>query len=174
MSSDFCARLILPAALLLMPCASARAQSKFGVVDWERAIRDTVEIKKAAKDFDVKNSPRLQDRERLIKEMQAIEQNVKSNAGKLSQQGVAQYEAQFKSMQTRLQRIDEDLQADSQAEGEVAFRKAAERMQKVVTKLAEEKGLDMVVTKANVVYSKAAIELTAEAIAAYDKAFPVK
>ena len=46
-------------------------------------------------------------------------------------------------------------------------------MQEVVTKLAEEKGLDLVVDTSNSVYFKPAMEITSDAIAAYDKKYPL-
>jgi outer membrane protein len=42
----------------------------------------------------------------------------------------------------------------------------------VVKKLAEEKGLDVVVDTPYTVYSKPALDITNDAIAAYDKAYP--
>ena len=47
-------------------------------------------------------------------------------------------------------------------------------MQEVVKKLAEEKGIDVVVDISNTVYFKPALEMTTESIAAYDKAYPAK
>jgi outer membrane protein len=47
-------------------------------------------------------------------------------------------------------------------------------MQEVVRKLADEKGLDIVVDVTSTVFFKPALDLTAEAIAAYDKAYPAK
>ncbi len=51
--------------------------------------------------------------------------------------------------------------------------KGGQRMQEVVSKLAEEKGFDLVVDTSNAVYFKAAMEITNEAIAAYDKKYPL-
>ena len=47
-------------------------------------------------------------------------------------------------------------------------------MQEMVKKIAEERGYDMVVDVSNTVYYKPALEITKEATAAYDKAFPAK
>jgi outer membrane protein len=47
-------------------------------------------------------------------------------------------------------------------------------VQEVVKKLAEEKGLDVVVDITNAFYFKPALEITTESIAAYDKAYPAK
>ena len=47
-------------------------------------------------------------------------------------------------------------------------------MQDVVKKMAEERGLDVVIDVSNTIYYKPALELTKEATAAYDKAYPAK
>ena len=49
-------------------------------------------------------------------------------------------------------------------------------MAAIVKKMAEDKGLDLVVDVSNpiAIYYKPAMDLTAEATAAYDKAYPVK
>jgi outer membrane protein len=44
----------------------------------------------------------------------------------------------------------------------------------VVKKIAEEKGLDLVVDVSTAVYFKPTMEITTDAIAAYDKAYPSK
>jgi Skp family chaperone for outer membrane proteins len=45
-------------------------------------------------------------------------------------------------------------------------------MKEVVKKMAAEKGLDLVVDAASSVFYKPAMDLTAEAIVAYDKEYP--
>jgi outer membrane protein len=44
----------------------------------------------------------------------------------------------------------------------------------VVKKLAEEKGLDLVVDSSTTLYFKNALDLTADALAAYNKAYPAE
>jgi outer membrane protein len=45
-------------------------------------------------------------------------------------------------------------------------------MAEVVKKLAEEKGYDIVVDTTNTIYFKPALDITAEALTAYNKAYP--
>ena len=71
-------------------------------------------------------------------------------------------------------RIGEDLQADVERDRNDILQKGATRMNDVVKKLAEERGLDVVMDVTNAVYFKPALEVTQEAVAAYDKAFPFK
>ena len=73
-----------------------------------------------------------------------------------------------------LQRLQDDLQADFDRDRQDILAKASQKMQTVVTKLAEEKGLDMIVDASQTLYFKPALDLTADAVAAYNKAYPAK
>ena len=54
------------------------------------------------------------------------------------------------------------------------LQRAGTRMTEIVKKLADEKGLDVVVDTTNTYFFKPALDITAEATAAYDKAYPLK
>ena len=47
-------------------------------------------------------------------------------------------------------------------------------MQEIVKKLAEEKGYDVVIEANSAIYFKTALDITADATAAHDKAAPAK
>jgi outer membrane protein len=47
-------------------------------------------------------------------------------------------------------------------------------MTEIVKKIAEERGLDVVIDVTNTLYYKPTLEITAAATAAYDKAYPLK
>ena len=70
--------------------------------------------------------------------------------------------------------MTEDLQADVERDRNDILQRAGTRMTEVVKKLADEKGFDMVVDTTTVIFSKPAMEITNDAIAAYDKAYPAK
>ena len=64
--------------------------------------------------------------------------------------------------------------ADVDRDRNEILQKASTKMSDVVKKLAEEKGLDVVIDVPYTVYSKPALDITNDAIAAYDKAYPAK
>ncbi len=70
--------------------------------------------------------------------------------------------------------MNEDLQGDVDRDRNDILSKSSQKMQAIVQKLAEAKAIDVVVDVSNTVYFKPALDLTTEAIAAYDKAYPVK
>jgi outer membrane protein len=68
--------------------------------------------------------------------------------------------------------MGEDLQQEVEQERNQILAASGQRMQAVVSKLAEEKQLDMVVDVADTIYFRPALDITNDAIAAYDQAHP--
>jgi outer membrane protein len=163
------------ACILLVGFASlgvGTAQSKVAVVNSQKAILETAEIKKAQVDLEAKFKPRQDQMARLTKELQDIQTQLQS--GKLNQIGEQELTVQGQRKQRELQRLQDDLQADVDRERNDILQRTGTHMQEIVKKLADEKGLDVVIDTSNTVFYKAALDLTAEAVAAYDKAYPVK
>jgi len=158
------------AAALALP---AFAQTKVGIINTQRAVLETAEIKKAAAELEAKFRPQQQEMEKRSKELEGIQQKL-SDTSKLKPQEAAELQADGQRKQRSLQRLSEDLQGEVDRERNEILQRGGQRMQQVVAKLAEEKGLDMVVDVSNTIYFKPALEFTSEAIAAYDKQHPVK
>ena len=165
-------RLTRYAFLAVATAALGAAQVKLGVINSQKAVIETAEIKKAQADLEAKFKPRQDQMLKLQKDLQDIQAQLQS--GKLNQLGEQELTAQGQKKQRDLKRLDEDLQADVNAERNDILQRTGTRMQEVVKKLADEKGLDVVIDTANTVYFKAAFEITADAVAAYNKAYPAK
>jgi len=144
---------------------------KVAIVNAQKAVADTQEIKKAQADLTNKYRSRQQSLEALQGEIQNIQTQLRAPNITPAKEQELTLDGQQK--QKQLQRMNEDLQADfNQDRGDVLGR-AGRRMQDVIKKLAEDRNLDVVVDVNNTLYFKPALELTAEATAAYDKANPV-
>jgi outer membrane protein len=152
----------------------APAQTKVAVINLQKAVFDTAEINKANADMQAKFKPRQDAIDKLQKEVASLSQQLQTSAGKLSAQAEADLTAQGQQKQRDLQRMQEDLQADATAYRNDVLAKSSQKMTDVVKKLAEDKGYDLVVDTSTALYFKPAMDLTAEATAAYDKAYPVK
>lgn len=174
MSFKSASRLLLVCSALFSIAAIASAQSKVGVINLQRAVLESAEIKKASVELEAKYKPRQQEMEKLQKELQTIQQQLQTNVGKLTPQAEADLTAEGGRKQRDLQRMNEDLQQDVDRERNEILSKSTQKMTAVVQKIAEEKALDVVVDVSNTIYYKPALEITTEAIAAYDKAYPVK
>jgi outer membrane protein len=70
--------------------------------------------------------------------------------------------------------LSDDLNADVNYERQDILGRAGRQMTDVVKKIAEQRGLDIVIDITNTIYFKPALDITAEATAAYDKAYPPK
>jgi outer membrane protein len=163
----------LASAAVLVP-VSARAELKVAVINFDKAVVETAEIKKAQVELEAKFKPRQQQVEALQKQLQDIQQQLQTMVGKLTPQAEAQLNADGQRKQRELQRLGEDLQADVERDRTEILSKSGQRMQEVVKKLAEAKDLDAVINANGMLFFKPVLDLTKDATEAYDKAYPVK
>jgi len=159
------------AAAVIFP-SLASAQLKVGVINMQKAVLETAEIKKASAEMQAKFKPRTDQLEGLQKELNEIQTKLQNPQTPAAQQADLQGQGTLKQRQA--QRIQEDLQAEVERDRNEILQRAAQRMGDVVKKMAEEKGLDVVMDSSNTVFFKPALEVTEEAIAAFDKAYPAK
>ncbi len=162
---------LLFAVLALASIGTASAQVKIAVINTQKALLETEDIKKAQADLEAKFKPRQDQMVKLQKELEDIQAQL--NSGKLNELGTTELQTEGTRKQRELQRLQQDLQEDVQNERTEILQRAGTRMQEVVKKLADEKGLDIVVDSANTLFFKAALDITPEATAAYNKAYPV-
>jgi outer membrane protein len=160
------------AVLALASIGAANAQVKVAVINSQKALLDTEDIKKAQKEMEAKFKPRQDQMAKLQKELEDIQTQLSS--GKLNELGTQEVTAEGQRKQRDLQRLQQDLQEDVDRERNDVLQRAGTRMTEVVKKLAEEKALDIVVDSSNTLFFKPNLELTADATAAYNKAYPVK
>ena len=165
-----------PAAVCLALFACSRfapAQTKVAVINLQRAVFECAEIKKANDEMQKNFKPRQDEIDQLNKDIAAIAQQLQAGQSKLTPQQEADLTAQGQKKQRDVQRKTDDLNADATAYRNDVLSKSSLKMTEIVKKLAEEKGFDMVVDTTTALYFKPAMEITNDAIAAYDKAYPV-
>jgi outer membrane protein len=150
----------------------ASAELKLGVINSQQAVFGTAEFKKWRADEETKLKPRQDQLAKLQKDLQDIQTQLQS--GKLSPQGEQELSAQAQRKQREGQRLQQDYQEDLDREQNEELQKIGARMRDLVNKLAATKQLDVVMDAANAVFFKPALDITNEAIAQYDKEFPVK
>lgn len=155
-------------------CQVAPAQTKVGVVNLQRAVFESAEIKKADAQMTATFKPRQDKITQLEKDIAALSQQLQASGGKLSAAAEADIQVQGQRKQRDLQRLRDDLEADATSYRNDVLGKSSQKMTEVLKKLAEEKGLDLVVDSSNALYFKTTLEITNDAIAAYDKAYPAK
>ncbi len=150
----------------------AKAQLKIGVINVQKALADTDELKKASAEMQKKYQPRTDEMDKIQKDLESIDAQL--NSGKLNQQAAAELQAQGTRKQRDLQRMSDDMNADGEKDRQEILAKMSQKMQDVINKLAEDKGVDMIVEASQTLFVKPALDLTADATAAYNKANPAK
>jgi len=160
--------------LLLGLAFGAFAQVKVAIINSQLAVIETAEIKKAQAELEAKYKPRQTQVETLQKEIAQLQQQLQAGQGKLTPQAEQDIQVRGQRKQRELTRLGEDLQAEVDRERNDILGRTGQRMQDVVKKIAEERGYDLVVDVSNTIYFKPALEITKEATAAYDKAYPSK
>jgi outer membrane protein len=164
------------AGLLCFALASlatvASAQLKVAVVNVQKAMLESEELKKVSASMEAKYKPKQDELTKLQNDLQSIQQQLQSN--KLTAQAQQDLQLQGQRKQRDAQRISDDLQQELDAERQDILGKAAKKMQEVIKGLAEAGGYDLIVDVSQALYFKPAMDITDQALAAYNKAYPAK
>ena len=166
---------LLLAAVITFPVVKVEAQAvppaRVAIVNAQKAVADTQELKKDQAQLEAKYRPRQQSIETLQRDLQSIQQQL--SAPNLAPEREAQLRQTGAEKQKQLQRESEDLQSDVNNERQDILGHAGRQMAEVVKKIAEQRGIDVVIDVTNTIYYKPALDITADATAAYDKTYPV-
>jgi outer membrane protein len=167
-------RRAMAAAVFVLIALPASAQFKVGVVNLQKALQDTAEIKQAEADLKARFGPRQEEIAAMEKELAKLNQEAEANQSKYNEQTMAELLSRIQTKQRQYQRNSQLLQDEVNRERQDILSRVGQRFSEVVKKVAEEKGLDMVVDQNNLLYAKPAMDISAEVTAAYDKAYPPK
>ncbi len=166
--------MLAPIAALTVQFAEGQVitPAKVAIINAQKSVADTQEIKKAQAALEAKYRPRQQEIDNLQRDLQGIQQQL--NTPNVSPDRAAQLRADGTRKQKQMQRMSEDLQADVNNERQDILGRAGRQMTEVVRKLAEARGIDIVIDITNTLYFKPTFDITADATAAYDKAYPAR
>jgi outer membrane protein len=158
--------------VLISAQAPAIPPAKVAIINAQKAVADTQEMKKTQAALEAKYRPRTQQIQSLQNQIQSIQQQL--NTPNQPPDKEAQLRADGTLKQKQLQRLSEDLQSDVNNERQDILGRAGRLMTDVVKKIAEARGIDIVIDVTNTLYYKPALDITAEATSLYDKAYPPK
>jgi outer membrane protein len=165
-------RPLLVCSALMAFSQIAPAQMKVAVIDTQKAVFETAEIKKADADLQASLKPRSDRLAQLQNEMNSIQQQLQSQSSKLTQQQADDLQADGARKNREAQRLQTELTEAADAARQDVVPKCTLKMKEIVKKLAEEKGVDLVVDTQVALYFKPAMDITADATASYNKAYP--
>jgi outer membrane protein len=163
-------RTLVACAALTVASQAGFAQLKIAIVRSQDALLGTAEVKKADAQMQATFKPRQDDLTQLAKEIEALTTQLQS--GKMTDQQAMDAQNLLKRKQTEGQRKQDDFNSDVEAFRQDVVQKSGSKMAAVIKKLAEEKGYDLVIEYSACPFVKPALDITNDAIAAYDKAYP--
>src|SRR5580704_18093592 len=98
---------LLFAVLALASIGAANAQVKIAVINTQKALLETEDIKKAQADLEAKFKPRQDQMVKLQKELEDIQAQL--NSGKLNELGTQELQTEGAHIQRELRRLQQDL-----------------------------------------------------------------
>jgi outer membrane protein len=167
--------LLLPAAVFAQaPAAGAAAAPGAGrvaVVDFQRAVTENAEGKKAQEKFMAELNRRQKDFEDKQKTMTDAQTKLQTGDKALSDDAKANLAKQIEKLNTELQRMNDDAQKDLGDLQQQLFRPIAEKTQEVVKSYSEENGFAVVfdISQGNsIIYRQDVADITTEIIRRVD------
>src|SRR5258708_33428145 len=113
---------ILPALAVcaagLVAPSVAKAQAKVAVIDFQRAILETAEIKKASNELQGKYKPRTDALDKVQKELNDIQTQRQSSQSRLSAAGETDLTPRGQRKTREAHRFSEELRADAHPGGD--------------------------------------------------------
>jgi outer membrane protein len=161
-------------ALILALAPAARADTRVGVVDFQRAGTECDEGKAAMAALQKQKDEKLKPFKAKQTEFETMRADYEKQASVLSDVVKQQKQADLQKRGEELQQMLMQLQQELGAQEEEMTRGVSDRLNSVVREIADREGIQVVVNKAAVVYAAESLDLTNEVIRKYNTRFPAK
>jgi outer membrane protein len=122
-------RPFLLAAALLVAAGAASAQIKVGVVDLQKVLQGTAEIKQAEADLKARFGPRQDELAATEKELAKMQQDYEANQTKYTEAALADLAARIQTRQRQYQRNAQALQDEVNRERQDILNRVGQRLQ---------------------------------------------
>jgi len=166
---------IVVAAFVSAPLLRAQV-SNVAVVDFERAVVESVEGKKASDKFNVTLKTKQADVEKRQKDLEDNQKKLANGTITLSATAKADLQRDIDRKTTELQRLNDDTQKELQGLRDELLRPIAERATAALNAMAAAEGYTLVIDisnpENNVIWANPKNDITAELIKRLDAAAP--
>jgi outer membrane protein len=150
---------------------------KIGVINMQGAIANTGEGKKAFAELQKKYEPRQKDLQQLQQSVASKQDQLQRQNTTLSEEEQRRLNREIETEQTRLKRLQEDLQADAQADQQEVVNRVGQKMVRLMNDYAQQNGYSIIMDggpQMALYYVAPQIDLTEIMIKRYDAANPVE
>ncbi len=140
---------------------------KLAMVDMQRVLNETKEGKKARADLESSSKTKQEKLDKKRTKLEADAAKLGSLKGPALASAQEQLQKESMDLQTMLMALEQELGDQHNKTLESMYKKA----QEIVTKIAKEKGIDLVLVRdaMTVIYAKDGIDITDEVVKLYDK-----
>jgi len=134
------------ACLLALPAASA--ETKIGVVNTERVLRDAAPAVRAQKKIEKEFEKRDQEMQRLAKQLQTMQEALEKNAVTMSESEKRNKEREFSDLNRDFQRKQREFREDLNQRRNEELAAVLERANKAIKSIAEAEKFDVILQEA--------------------------
>jgi len=134
------------ACLLALPAASA--DTKIGVVNTERVLRDAAPAVRAQKKIEKEFEKRDQEMQRLAKQLQTMQEALEKNAVTMSESEKRNKEREFSDLNRDFQRKQREFREDLNQRRNEELAAVLERANKAIKSIAEAEKFDVILQEA--------------------------
>lgn len=148
------------------------------VVDFQAAMVNTAEGKKAAEDLRAQFNPRNAELDKIRQEIRDLENQLRTQERTLSDEARGQLLRQLDLKRKMGTRMEQDLRDELELAQNEIINRIGQKVQQVINQYAQEKSLSLVLNisqgDSTVVFATRAVNITTDIIQLYDKTFPVQ
>ena len=159
-------RAIAIAAVLALPAAAAIAEGKFGFVNTERIMRDSIPAQRAQKKIEGEFTKRDQELTRLAEQLKRLQEELEKNTVTMTETQRRTKERELGDLDRDFQRQRREFQEDLNQRRNEELAQVLEQANRAIRAIAEQEKFDIIFQDA--VYANPRIDLTDKVIKALE------
>jgi outer membrane protein len=161
---------LVVALSVLMMAAAAKAESKIGFVDMQKAIQSSSAGKKAKTELEAEFNKKKKELEKKEADLKKMGEDLEKKKSVLSEEALGKKQAEFQEEMLKYRDVVGKSQMEIQKKERELTAPILEKMKKVIAKLAKDKGYSMVLeNNQGVLFATPDSDLTEDVIKAYEK-----
>lgn len=161
---------LVVALSVLMMAAAAKAESKIGFVDMQKAIQSSSAGKKAKTELEAEFNKKKKELEKKEADLKKMGEDLEKKKSVLSEEALGKKQAEFQEEMLKYRDVVGKSQMEIQKKERELTAPILDKMKKVIAKLAKDKGYSMVLeNNQGVLFATPDSDLTEDVIKAYEK-----
>ena len=154
----------LLAVALLAPSYMAMAATKIATIDMREVFQQLPQRQAVVKKLKDEFAPRVEELKKLQGKIQALYQKRQKNKGLLSDEELTKINRQLESLQSEFQLKRKNFDDDHRQASQQEQQKLIAKIQTAVSKIAKQKGYDLVLPIDATAYAKPSLDISKQVI----------